>query len=196
MTIFLKHFYWHLCKKFFFDFPSKIQSCRSSGHNQPPPIQSAQFSSPSRIGLKLPQNDFSLSKSINSITIYKDYFFHVSWQIQWKTIQKWPLKLWNLLTDIMDMTFSMSAVMYSDLAIGICPLDQKIQWNQCTSQLIFTAEQLTWHYQMIDHRKPFQNNHLSLNHALECKIIMRNQPNHTKPNQISWNLVLPNIIYF
>ena len=40
-----------LGQKFFFDFPSKIQSCISSWCNQPPPIWNAQFLIPSGIGL-------------------------------------------------------------------------------------------------------------------------------------------------
>ena len=132
-------------------------------------------------------------KSVNWIRYY-GYDFPcqllctVTLPLDWlrKTTLKWPLTLWNPSTrsEVMEMSFSMSADVYSDLIIGLAmknypkndssitkihPLYLKIKWNQCISQLICTAEQLTWHYQMIDHRKPFQNNHLSLKTMhLEC----------------------------
>ena len=59
MTIFLKHFYWHLCK-FFFYFLSKILICRSSGHDHPPP---------SLIGLRFKRQP----------TVYHQSLFPVLW---------------------------------------------------------------------------------------------------------------------
>ena len=52
LTIFLYHFYRHLCKKTFLIFLSKILSCTSSWCNQPPPITWAPFLIPSLIRLR------------------------------------------------------------------------------------------------------------------------------------------------